>query len=160
MTYTLSGTDATSFSINGNQLKMAQDVDLDTKSSYSISITVSDGVNTSTAMDFSLSVSQLVITSSATVIATENTEKEINLTTNKSGASFAITGGADKDKFSLSGATLVFEATDFEARADDNTYEVEITASKAGKNNTTQVFVVTLTDLNDESPTDITFINW
>jgi hypothetical protein len=36
MTYTLSGTDATSFSINGNQLKMAQDVDLDTKSSYSI----------------------------------------------------------------------------------------------------------------------------
>jgi hypothetical protein len=159
MTYTLSGTDATSFSINGNQLKMAQDVDLDTKSSYSISITVSDGVNTSTAMDFSLSVSQLVITSSATVIATENTEKEINLTTNKSGASFAITGGADKDKFSLSGATLVFEATDFEARADDNTYEVEITASKAGKNNTTQVFVVTLTDLNDESPTDITFIN-
>ncbi len=159
MTYTLSGTDATSFSINGNQLKMAQDVDLDTKSSYSISITVSDGVNTSTAMDFSLSVSQLVITSSATVIATENTEKEINLTTNKSGASFAITGGADKDKFSLSGATLVFEATDFEARADDNTYEVEITASKAGKNTTTQVFVVTLTDLNDESPTDITFIN-
>jgi hypothetical protein len=45
-------------------------------------------------------------------------------------------------KFSLSDATLVFEATDFEARADDNTYEVEITASKAGKNNTTQVFVV------------------
>jgi hypothetical protein len=69
---------------------MAQDVDLDTKSSYSISITVSDGVNTSTAMDFSLSVSQLVITSLATVIATENTEKEINLTTNKSGASFAM----------------------------------------------------------------------
>jgi hypothetical protein len=95
-------------------------------------------------MDFSLSVSQLVITSSATVIATENTEKEINLTTNKSGASFAITGGADKDKFSLSGATLVFEATDFEARADDNTYEVEITASNAGKNNTTQVLVVRL----------------
>jgi hypothetical protein len=73
-------------------------------------------------------VSQLVITSSATVIATENTEKEINLTTNKSGASFAITGGADKDKFSLSGATLVFEATDFEARADDNTYEVAVFA--------------------------------
>jgi hypothetical protein len=68
-------------------------------------------------MDFSLSVSQLVITSSTTVIATENTEKEINLTTNESGASFAITGGADKDKFSLSGATLVFEATDFEAAA-------------------------------------------
>jgi hypothetical protein len=63
-------------------IKMAQDVDLGTKSSYSISITVSDGVNASTAMDFSLSVSQLVITSSTTVIATENTEKEINLTTN------------------------------------------------------------------------------
>jgi hypothetical protein len=42
MSYTLGGTDATSFSINGNQLKMAQDVDIDTKSSYSISITVSN----------------------------------------------------------------------------------------------------------------------
>jgi predicted double-glycine peptidase len=62
-------------------------------------------------------------TETGRISATEGTEKEINLTTNKSGASFAITGGADKDKFSLSDATLVFEATDFEARAVDNTYE-------------------------------------
>ncbi|OJA03143.1 hypothetical protein, partial [Bathymodiolus thermophilus thioautotrophic gill symbiont] len=39
---------------------------------------------------------------------------------------------------------LTFAATDFEARADDNTYEVEITASKAGEDNAIQTIIVTL----------------
>jgi hypothetical protein len=43
------------------------------------------------------------------------------------------TGGADENKFSLSGTTLTFKATDFEAR-DDKTYSVEITANRAGTN--------------------------
>jgi hypothetical protein len=42
-------------------------------------------------------------------------------TVNKGGADFFIAGGADENKFSLSGTTLTFEATDFEAR-DDKTY--------------------------------------
>jgi hypothetical protein len=40
----------------------------------------------------------------------------------------AITGGADKDKFSLSDATLVFEATDFEARADESVPKLVLAA--------------------------------
>jgi hypothetical protein len=57
----------------------------------------------------------------------------INLTANKGGADFFIAGGADENKFSLSGTTLTFKATDFEAR-DDKTYSVEITAGRAGIN--------------------------
>jgi hypothetical protein len=37
------------------------------------------------------------------------------------------------NKFSLSGTTLTFKATDFEAR-DDKTYSVEIAANRAGIN--------------------------
>jgi hypothetical protein len=58
--------------------------------------------------------------------------------------------------------------TDFEAR-DDKTYSVEITANRAGTNgganeHTTKTITVTVTDLDDEAPTDIqindaTFIN-
>ncbi|SHA07641.1 hypothetical protein BTHERMOSOX_1813 [Bathymodiolus thermophilus thioautotrophic gill symbiont] len=145
MVYTLSGTDANSFSINGSQLKMAQNVVFATKSNYSISITASDGVNTSVAANFTLSVNQdFAITSSATATATEKTDKIINLTANRTGATFNITGGADKAKFTLNGTTLTFAATDFEARADDNTYEVEITASKAGEDNAIQTIIVTL----------------
>ena len=145
MVYTLGGTDANSFSINGSQLKMAQNVVFATKSNYSISITASDGVNTSVAANFTLSVNQdFAITSSATATATEKTDKIINLTANRTGATFNITGGADKAKFTLNGTTLTFAATDFEARADDNTYEVEITASKTGEDNAIQTIIVTL----------------
>ncbi|CAB5498593.1 hypothetical protein THERMOT_893 [Bathymodiolus thermophilus thioautotrophic gill symbiont] len=148
MVYTLGGTDANSFSINGSQLKMAQNVVFATKSNYSISITASDGVNTSVAMNFTLSVNQdFAITSSATATATEETDKIINLTANRIGATFNITGGADKAKFTLNGATLTFVATDFEARADDNTYEVEITASKTGEDNAIQTIIVTLNNI-------------
>jgi hypothetical protein len=60
----------------------------------------------------------------------ENADKVINLTANKGGADFFIAGGADENKFSLSGTTLTFKATDFEAR-DDKTYSVEIAANRA-----------------------------
>ncbi|VVH65111.1 hypothetical protein BSPLISOX_2574, partial [uncultured Gammaproteobacteria bacterium] len=75
------------------------------------------------------------------------------------GADFFIAGGADENKFSLSGTTLTFEATDFEAR-DDKTYSVEITANRLGTEDrpdeiTTKTVTVTVTDLDDEAPTDI-----
>ncbi|SHN93831.1 hypothetical protein BCLUESOX_1072, partial [bacterium endosymbiont of Bathymodiolus sp. 5 South] len=95
----------------------------------------------------------------ADVSTPENADKVINLTTNRGGADFLIAGGADENKFSLSGTTLTFKATDFEAR-DDKTYSVEITANRAGTNgganeHATKTITVTVTDLDDEAPTDI-----
>ncbi|CAB5497606.1 beta strand repeat-containing protein, partial [Bathymodiolus thermophilus thioautotrophic gill symbiont] len=158
ITYTLGGTDATSFTISGNQLKTAYTVVFANKSSYNISIIASDGVNASAPMNFTLAVYEnLAITSLATATAIENTAKAITLIANKSGTTFAITDGTDKAKFTLSGTTLTFAATDFEARTNDNTYEVVITARKTGETDATQTLIITLTDINDESPTAITF---
>jgi hypothetical protein len=77
-------------------------------------------------------------------------DKVINLTTNRGEADFLITGGADENKFSLSGTTLTFKATDFEAR-DDKPYSVEIAANRAGINgganeHAAKTITVTVTD--------------
>ncbi|CAB5506084.1 cadherin repeat domain-containing protein, partial [Bathymodiolus thermophilus thioautotrophic gill symbiont] len=56
-------------------------------------------------------------------------------------------------KFTLNGTTLTFAATDFEARADDNTYEVEITASKTGEDNAIQTIIVTLNNIFENTVT-------
>ncbi|VVM18087.1 hypothetical protein BSPWISOXPB_4028 [uncultured Gammaproteobacteria bacterium] len=85
----------------------------------------------------------------------------IVLTVNRSdvsNVSFAITGGADKAKFSLSGNTLTFAATDFEARS-DHAYSVIITASEADKSSVSKTITVTVTDLNDVAPTNIQISN-
>ncbi|WP_180334737.1 beta strand repeat-containing protein, partial [Bathymodiolus thermophilus thioautotrophic gill symbiont] len=158
LTYTLGSTDATSFTISGNQLKIAHTVAYSTKSSYNITITAFDGTNTSAPMNFSFSVNaNFAITSSAAATVIENTSKTITLTANRNDATFTITGGADKAKFTLSGTTLTFAATDFEARTNDNTYEVVITARKTDETDATQTLIITLTDINDETPTAITF---
>jgi hypothetical protein len=62
----------------------------------------------------------------ANVSTPEKTDKVIDLTANKSGVSFSITGNdTDGNKFSLSGATLTFKATDFKDQGDNNTYYVK-----------------------------------
>jgi len=59
--YALTGTDATSFEINGNTLKLKSSVsaDYETKSSYSITITATDSDGNTFSKDFSLNVSDL-----------------------------------------------------------------------------------------------------
>jgi Cu/Ag efflux pump CusA len=53
----------------------------------------------------------------------------------------------------LSGNTLTFAATDFEARS-DRVYSVIITASEADKSSVSKTITVTVTDLNDVAPTN------
>ncbi|MFY0606477.1 MAG: cadherin domain-containing protein [Cyclobacteriaceae bacterium] len=55
LTYTIGGTDAASFSIDGTELKSAEMFDFETKESYSISITVSDGELTF-SKDFTIAI--------------------------------------------------------------------------------------------------------
>ncbi|OJA03382.1 cadherin repeat domain-containing protein, partial [Bathymodiolus thermophilus thioautotrophic gill symbiont] len=139
------------------KLSVKAAVNFATQSQYHIVIQVAD-TGATFSRGFTLNVVQtLTITSPATATVVENTNKVITLTANRDNVAFAITNGADKAKFTLSGTTLTFAATDFEARVDDNTYEVEITASKTGEISSTQTLIVTLTDLNDETPTAITF---
>ena len=149
--------------VNRNQLKTKRPIAA--IGDMTITVTVSDGVQ-HTRKDFTIKVialedeGELVITT--TDVATpENADKVIVLTVNRSDisdVSFAITGGADKAKFSLSGNTLTFAATDFEARS-DHAYSVIITASEAGKSSVSKTITVTVTDLNDEAPTNIQISN-
>jgi hypothetical protein len=70
-----------------------------------------------------VSVAPLRLTT-ANVSTLEKTDKVIDLTANKSGVSFSITGNdTDGNKFSLSGATLTFKATDFKDQGDNNTLQ-------------------------------------
>ncbi|CAC9655810.1 hypothetical protein, partial [uncultured Gammaproteobacteria bacterium] len=150
--------------VNRNQLKTKRPIAA--IGDMTITVTVSDGVQ-HTRKDFTIKViealedeGELVITT--TDVATpENADKVIVLTVNRSDisdVSFAITGGADKAKFSLSGNTLTFAAIDFEARS-DHAYSVIITASEAGKSSVSKTITVTVTDLNDEAPTNIQISN-
>ncbi|VVH65110.1 hypothetical protein BSPLISOX_1598, partial [uncultured Gammaproteobacteria bacterium] len=133
-------------------------VDMAVKSRYSIKIHVSDPAGNSDPKEFTITVEPNLAITTTDVSTPENADKVINLTANKGGADFFIAGGADENKFSLSGTTLTFEATDFEAR-DDKTYSVEIAANRAGINGgvelATKTITVTVTDLDDEAPTDI-----
>ncbi|OJA03250.1 cadherin repeat domain-containing protein, partial [Bathymodiolus thermophilus thioautotrophic gill symbiont] len=139
------------------KLSVKETVNFSTQSQYHIAIKVADAVGDFT-LGFTLNVVQtLTITSPATATVAENSSKVITLTANRDNVTFAITDGADKAKFTLDGTQLTFVATDFEARANDNTYEVIITARKTGETDATQTLIITLTDLNDETPTAITF---
>jgi hypothetical protein len=64
--------------------------------------------------------------------------------------------GADIDKFSLDeedNTVLHFHPVDFET--EKKTYSVEVTARRTDTNKTTKTITVTVTDLDDEAPTNI-----
>ena len=158
--YSLSGVDKEYFLLSSSKrLIIKNKVDMAVKSRYSIEIHVSDPAGNSASKEFTITVEPNLAITTTDISTPENADKVINLTTNRGGADFLIAGGADENKFSLSGTTLTFEATDFEAR-DDKTYSVEITANRAGTNgganeHATKTITVTVTDLDDEAPTDI-----
>ncbi len=73
--------------------------------------------------------------------------------------SYAITGGADMDMFSINehtGEVFFVQSPDFEMPGDangDNTYEIEIVATDdAGNESQVQALAVTVEDLSDETP--------
>ncbi|VVH64644.1 hypothetical protein BSPLISOX_2239, partial [uncultured Gammaproteobacteria bacterium] len=93
----------------------------------------------------------------------ENHSDAIMLTTNQdfnenADVIFSIPSGADIDKFGLDGKdnnVLHFDSTDFEAR-ENNIYSVEVTARRDDTGETTtKTITVTVTDLDDEAPTNI-----
>ena len=154
--------DQNKFSLNGNTLTFkATDFKDAGDNTYQVAIRATKGDETTEkTLTVTVEAGELVITT-ADVSTTENANKVITLTVNRgdaSGVSFAITGGADKAKFSLSGNTLTFVATDFEGR-DKHTYSVAITASEAGKSSVSKTITVTVTNLNDVAPTNLQISN-
>ena len=154
LTYTLGGADAASFSINGTngQLKTSAALDYETKSSYSVSITVSDSKLTDT-IDVTINVTNVnEAPSFATITATrsiaENTAADTNI-----GAAFTATdvdanttltytlGGTDAASFRIDGINGQLQtsaALDYETKI---SYSVTITVSDSKLTDTIDVTI-------------------
>ena len=145
----ISGNTNAAFAIDSSsgELSVATSSELDYEStaSYTLALSVSDGVNSASAETLSINLSnvneQPSFTSAATASANEN-DSSFAYTASATDVdaadslTYSISGGADAAAFTLNGASLSFIATpNYESPADsnqDNTYEVELQVTDAG----------------------------
>ena len=162
LTYTLGGTDAASFTINSTngQLRTSGALDYETKTSYAVTITVSDSELTDT-IDVTISVTDVneapnFATTTATRSIAENTAADTNIgaaiTATDVDANTTLTytlGGADAAAFSIvstSGQLQTNAALDHETKS---SYSVTITATDGGNLSDTITVTISVTDVND-----------
>ncbi|MDM8160382.1 cadherin domain-containing protein [Labilibaculum sp. K2S] len=139
----------------------ANELDYESITSYSLSITVSDGINTSTAETVVVDLEAIndetpVFTSASTINIDENTTDVITLTATDGDAgttfTFSKIGGADQALFTVNSSTgaLAFtSAPDYETPLDinaDNDYIVQVSVSD-GLNSSTQTITVSVDDV-------------
>ena len=164
----ITGTDAKYFTI-GNSLsikfKSSVSGDFESKSSYSITVSVTDVEDNSLSKDLTLAITD------ANDAPTSVSITGASAAENSSGASFgtlsttdpdavdtftyAVTGGTDAASFEVgSSNTLKFKSTvsgNFETKS---TYTVIVTSTDSGSASASSTLILSLTDVN-ESPTDI-----
>ena len=163
-TYTLSGTDASSFEIVNGQLKLKAGVsaNYETQSTYAVTVTSTDGSGSTFAQSFSVTIND--VNEAPTAIAITATA----IDENAAGAVIGTLSTTDEDAgdtiaYSLSGTDAAsFEIVDgklqlkSDVSADHETqtsYSVTVTATDSGDLTTSQDFTVTVNNLNDNSPT-------
>jgi hypothetical protein len=159
LTYSLSGTDASSFSINSSSGVITFDSapDYETKTSYSITVNVTDGTNTD-AQALTISVTNVndispVISSSATFSAAEN-QTSVGTVSASDAEGDSLTyslSGTDASSFSInssSGVITFDSAPDYETKS---SYSVMVNVSD-GTNTTTQAVTISVTNVNDNAP--------
>lgn len=174
VSYSISGgLDLTLFSItNGGVLSFIlapnfeDPADTGTNNVYDLQVTANDGQGGLTVQNIAVTVTPAndapVFTSSPTFNIPENTsEIGIAIASDEDlpaqALTFAITGGADRDIFSItSNGTLTFvEEPDYESPADadpDNVYDVQVTVIDGAGGQTSQNIAVTVTPVNDNLP--------
>ena len=154
LTLTLGGTDANSFNLSDeNVLTFKEAPDYETKDSYSITLTLTDGTETVTK-EVTISVTNIndvapVFTSEATFSAAENQTAIGTVTaTDAEGDDVTFTVSGSELAITSAGVLTFVEAPDYETKA---TYTATITASD-GTNTTTQDIAVNVTNVNDVAP--------
>ncbi|MDE0017114.1 MAG: cadherin domain-containing protein [Candidatus Poribacteria bacterium] len=160
LTYSLDGTDASSFRIvsTTGQLQTRAALDYETKSSYSVSVSVSDSKSGSDSIDVTIDVSNVneapTFTEGATATRTiaENTAAGVNIgdavtaTDVDANTTLAYTlGGTDASSFSIVGTTGQLQtsaALDYETK---NSYSVTVSVSdsNSGRDSITVTIRVT-----------------
>ncbi len=166
LTYGLIGTDAASFDIDSNtgQLKTKASLNHETKGSYSVIVTVSDGKGGSDSISVTINVTDLneapmFAAGSTTRVIAENTAPNTNIgaavvaTDPDDGATLTYTlGGTNGASFSIdskTGQLKTQDELDFETK---NTYSVTIAVSDGSLTDTISV-TINLTNL-DETPSN------
>ncbi len=166
--WSLSGTDAALFSIDGGELTFlsAPDyenpADANTDNIYEVVVEATDAADNVGTLAVTVTVTDLdevppVITGPETPSVEENQTAVVTYTNDEDG-SWSLSG-TDAALFSIDGGELTFlSAPDYENPADantDNIYEVVVEATDAADNVGTLAVTVTVTDL-DEIPPVIT----
>ncbi len=167
LTYTLGGTDASSFSIDSStgQLQTSADLDYETKSTYTVTVTASDG-NLTETITVTINVTNLneVVTQNAPVFSegtsttrsiAENTSSGTNIgsaitaTDTDAGTTLVyLISGTDASSFSIVSSTGQLKtnaALDYEAKS---SYTVTVTASDGNLTDTITV-TINVTNAND-----------
>ncbi|BAZ37481.1 putative outer membrane adhesin [Calothrix sp. NIES-4101] len=157
-------TDNTSFTIDGNQLKINASPNFEAQSSYSIRVKTTDAGGLSYEEALTITVNDVnevpIFTSGATASFAENNTGTVYTASatdpEKTTLVYSLAGtdGALFDINTNTGA-VIFKATpNFEAPTDsngDNVYDLQVTASD-GTLSTSQAVAITVTDVN-EAPT-------
>ena len=154
LTLTLGGTDADSFNLSDeNVLTFKEEPDYETKDSYSITLTLTDGTETVTK-DVTIAITNVndvapSFTSDATFSAAEN-QTAIGTVTATDAEGDAVTFIISGDELAITSAgVLTFvSAPDYETKA---TYTATVTATD-GVNISQQNVTVNVTNLNDNTP--------
>jgi hypothetical protein len=159
LTYTLSGADANSVSIltSGSDvgtLTFNSAPDYETKNTYSFTLSVTDGTNTST-QDITVNITNViensfpVFTSNSSFTVEENKISVANITVTDADSdsiSFSLSG-TDADSFAISssGALTFNAAPDYETKS---SYSLIITASD-GTVSVSQAFTIAISNINE-----------
>ena len=179
LTYTLSGSDATSFTIDGNtgqlQVELAQDetLDYERKRTYRFTVSVTDGkdqtgVSDNDRVDDSISVTVNVTDVNEAPVITGDTEREFRENGTSSVATYSArdpegdsitwsVGGENADSFVITdrGQLYFVEPPSFE---DGDTYRVTVTATdddETGPLSASLNVAVTVTDLEEQGTVSI-----
>jgi len=158
LTYTLTGTDSASLSISSSgAITFNSPPDYETKATYSVTVNVSDGTETTTqALTITITDvndSAPVITSSATFSVAENQTVVGTVTATDADTSDTLTytlTGTDAASLSISssGSITFNSAPDYETKA---SYSVTVNVSD-GINPITQALTITITDVAELGP--------
>ena len=168
LTYTLSGTDAASFSIvsTSGQLQTKAALDYETKTSYSVTVSVSDGNGGSDSITVTINVTDVnentapVFTDGTTATRTiaENTAANTNIgtaiaaTDTDNGDTLTYTlSGTDAASFSIVSTTGQLQtkaALDYETKT---SYAVTITVSDGSGGSDSITVTINVTDVNENT---------
>ncbi|MFY0608667.1 MAG: cadherin repeat domain-containing protein, partial [Cyclobacteriaceae bacterium] len=162
LTYSISGTDAGSFLINGTtgDLTILSSPDFETKSSYAVTITATDALSNFADLNLTVNVNDLdenapVFTSATTETIDENIASSTVIYTAAATDAGTITyslSGTDETAFTLNASTgdlSINASPDFETQA---SYEVVITATDDASNTADLTLTITVTDLDENAP--------